>query len=544
MPDISSPQEILFTRQRHEADRAGLHWDYRLVHGDKAYSWATKKELPEPGKSILLFEQPTHTSHYALSERVEIPKGSYGAGTTTLDFVRKAKLIPDEAEPCKLVIETKDGERFLLKQLPDGKYGDKTWLFKNLTKNTNMKKQAKLEQLENGLFYDDKTGRAEVSQAYHDAVYKKQVHPQALRHLAKGTAAFAGVGALTGGIAGRSLRGAAILGGVGGLAGLTMAHFGNKQQKSFRTQEALRDHIETDLYDEDYFGSPRRVKGPIHIQKSASITNKYLNRINPLLKQASEETHRSPSAGAITGGIVGGSLVTDAAIGVPQALVHKKAIADIYKDTSNKKEFVSTGDLKSFIRSNDLSKRINVDRTPSFMGPHLNPVNPHKGTSRGWSEYLGRSPFRNRDSADMTLGGARRTADPKSAIRNEVALHELGHAKDMKNFGSSSAKRALMYSTGVGRLLATPVGLAMAMSDKTEKYAPAVAAAPGILTMRHELTADYHAMNHLKQPAQKLSYAKSRALPTLTYALAAAAPALTAYAAGKIRHKIDGDKND
>lgn len=124
-----SGQETLFTRQRHEADRAGLHWDYRLVHGDKAYSWATKKEMPGPGKAILLFEQPVHTSHYALSEEVVIPKGSYGSGKTTLDWVRKAKV---EGEGGKLVVHVKDGGRFLLKKLEPGKYGDKSWLFKNL----------------------------------------------------------------------------------------------------------------------------------------------------------------------------------------------------------------------------------------------------------------------------------------------------------------------------------------------------------------------------------------------------------------------------
>ena len=85
-----SNSEILFTRQRHEADKAGLHWDYRLVHDDKAYSWATKKELPTPGKSIILFEQPVHDREYALSKKVIIPKGEYGAGITTLDWVRKA----------------------------------------------------------------------------------------------------------------------------------------------------------------------------------------------------------------------------------------------------------------------------------------------------------------------------------------------------------------------------------------------------------------------------------------------------------------------
>lgn len=114
----------------------GLHWDYRLVAGEKAYSWATKKEMPEPGKSILLFEQPVHDRKYALSKKVVIPKGSYGAGTTFLDWVRKAK-IGEHSTEDQLTIHTKDGQKFLLKRMPDGKYGDKAWLFRNLTGSQN-----------------------------------------------------------------------------------------------------------------------------------------------------------------------------------------------------------------------------------------------------------------------------------------------------------------------------------------------------------------------------------------------------------------------
>lgn len=124
-------REILFTRQRHEAKKAGLHWDYRLVFGDRAYSWATKKEMPEPGKATILFEQPVHDRHYALSKRVEIPEGEYGHGITTLDYVRKAK-VADETEEDKLVINA-GKDRFLLKKLDPVKYGEKAWLFKNLT---------------------------------------------------------------------------------------------------------------------------------------------------------------------------------------------------------------------------------------------------------------------------------------------------------------------------------------------------------------------------------------------------------------------------
>lgn len=138
---LSPGEQILFTRQRHEAKRAGLHYDYRLVAGDKAYSWATKKEMPDPGSAIILFEQPVHTSHYALSERVDIPDGQYGAGTTTLDLVHKAH-IGEHSTPEQLTIHTPSA-KFLLKKLDPVKYGDKAWLFKNLTSAPSLEKSAK-----------------------------------------------------------------------------------------------------------------------------------------------------------------------------------------------------------------------------------------------------------------------------------------------------------------------------------------------------------------------------------------------------------------
>ena len=126
-------EDVLFTRQAHNADRAGFHHDYRLVVGDKAYSWATKKEMPEQGKSIMLWEQPVHTADYALSKKVVIPSGQYGAGVTTLDWVKKGKA---SFEDGKIVVHTKEG-RFLLKKMPN--YEDGTgWLFKQLPKEEKM----------------------------------------------------------------------------------------------------------------------------------------------------------------------------------------------------------------------------------------------------------------------------------------------------------------------------------------------------------------------------------------------------------------------
>ena len=132
-------ETVLFTRQRHDAKRAGLHFDYRMVVGDKAYSWASHEDLPDMGKAVILHEQPVHTADYALSPRIEIPDGQYGAGVTTLDWVRKAKLVkkdgpkPGQAgsEYFTLHVDGANGrEKYLLKHLP--KYGEKMWLFKRL----------------------------------------------------------------------------------------------------------------------------------------------------------------------------------------------------------------------------------------------------------------------------------------------------------------------------------------------------------------------------------------------------------------------------
>lgn len=123
---MDTNETVLLTRQSHEAEKAGHHYDIRIVIGDKAYSWATRKDMPEPGKAIILHEQPVHTSDYALSKRVEIPSGQYGGGVTTLDWVRKAKLKKAEDH---YILESGD-ERYLLKHVP--KYGEKQWLFKRL----------------------------------------------------------------------------------------------------------------------------------------------------------------------------------------------------------------------------------------------------------------------------------------------------------------------------------------------------------------------------------------------------------------------------
>lgn len=134
-------QDILLVRQKHQADRAGLHFDYRIVIGDKAYSWATKKGLPDPGKSIVLHEQPIHDAKYATSKRIVIPKGQYGAGVTELDYAQRGKA---EIEQGKYVLHLNDGTRFLIKHMPN--YGAKQWLFLNISGMGKGKGQTKMAE--------------------------------------------------------------------------------------------------------------------------------------------------------------------------------------------------------------------------------------------------------------------------------------------------------------------------------------------------------------------------------------------------------------
>lgn len=164
----SGTHEILMTRQRHEAERMGLHYDYRLVLGDKAYSWATKKELPEDGKPILLYEQPVHDRDYALSKKVIIPSGNYGAGVTTLDWARKAKAIKDGD---KIIIDAGKHGKYLLKHVPS--YEPTAWIFRRIDKSATLEKKASTSVQESTNRYLEKIAIT-LELYYHKATKKNK----------------------------------------------------------------------------------------------------------------------------------------------------------------------------------------------------------------------------------------------------------------------------------------------------------------------------------------------------------------------------------
>jgi len=78
---------------KHEAERAGTHYDIRIQGPEGLYSWAAPKGLPQtPGLSSLAIRQPIHEPRQ-LSFQGEIGEG-YGKGRVTLD--RTGSVLLDE----------------------------------------------------------------------------------------------------------------------------------------------------------------------------------------------------------------------------------------------------------------------------------------------------------------------------------------------------------------------------------------------------------------------------------------------------------------
>lgn len=98
--------------QKHEALKAGPHFDFRLVDPktNQAHSFAVPKmKLPKPGEPMVLaIQQPTHTADYALHFEGDIPKGTYGAGKVTLPIKEPIQVIKSNADRIHLQRENGD----------------------------------------------------------------------------------------------------------------------------------------------------------------------------------------------------------------------------------------------------------------------------------------------------------------------------------------------------------------------------------------------------------------------------------------------------
>ena len=127
IPTVKKPETWQLAIQKHDAQRAGTHWDLRLIPkgSNLAHSFTipkarfpTKKDHP----FILALEQPTHTKHYATTFKGEIPEGTYGAGK--VDLLSKEKINVIKANADRLVFERKKGkQRFSLFRTDGNRFG-------------------------------------------------------------------------------------------------------------------------------------------------------------------------------------------------------------------------------------------------------------------------------------------------------------------------------------------------------------------------------------------------------------------------------------
>ncbi len=124
---------IDFIIQRHEAERAGLHKDIRFgtpEHG--LHSFATRKELPQPGGRISLFQQPLHDYNYKDFEG-SITEG-YGKGTVKKE--EEGKVLINKMTDQSIhfsIMSRKAPERFVLVKPGPNAKNDKNWLLINTT---------------------------------------------------------------------------------------------------------------------------------------------------------------------------------------------------------------------------------------------------------------------------------------------------------------------------------------------------------------------------------------------------------------------------
>ncbi len=118
--------------QRHKAQRAGEHFDYRIgtpVTG--LLSWSTKPtRLPAPGEKRFVRQQPVHAHRYGMFQGT-IGSG-YGKGEVRRE--RRGKVLVTKATPDKIeytMATTGIPERFVLMR-PE-KWGEREWLLINVT---------------------------------------------------------------------------------------------------------------------------------------------------------------------------------------------------------------------------------------------------------------------------------------------------------------------------------------------------------------------------------------------------------------------------
>lgn len=124
IPKVKNPQPWTLAIQKHDANKAGTHFDLRLIppKGNKAHSWAIPKaKLPKRGVMQLAIQQPTHTKEYATTFSGKIPKGTYGAGKVTMHTNEPVTVL--SAGDNRVKFRRASGEQFTLFRTKEKQWG-------------------------------------------------------------------------------------------------------------------------------------------------------------------------------------------------------------------------------------------------------------------------------------------------------------------------------------------------------------------------------------------------------------------------------------
>lgn len=115
LPSIASPKKWEFVLQKHEADKAGTHYDLRLGDTDTGigHSWALPSGLPPTGGRGLAIQQPDHTiSYFDFQGRIT---DGYGKGNVSTTKRTKTEIVSAGADKVSFNLYTgRDIEEYTL----------------------------------------------------------------------------------------------------------------------------------------------------------------------------------------------------------------------------------------------------------------------------------------------------------------------------------------------------------------------------------------------------------------------------------------------
>ena len=125
---ISSPKVSEYYIQKHDALRAGSHYDLRLnINGQSLTSWAVRS-LPKPGEKVLAARTFEHSQDYGMYSGF-IPSG-YGAGKVELFAHDKVEILKSDPSHILFNVYETNGSTSKYALI---KLDEKQWLFNNIT---------------------------------------------------------------------------------------------------------------------------------------------------------------------------------------------------------------------------------------------------------------------------------------------------------------------------------------------------------------------------------------------------------------------------